>query len=84
MKIQVKKEGTTLNLKPEERIDTLTAPDLDRCIQAELKGTQLIILDLQMVDYISSAGLRVLLATEQEMEDCGGSLTLIHCSDAIL
>lgn len=83
MKIQVTKEGTTLTLKPEGHLDTLTAPELNRCVQAEIKGVKTIIMDMEQVGYISSAGLRIMLATEQAMEDCGGTMSVIHCNDAI-
>lgn len=63
-----------MTLQVEGKIDTLTAPQLDEVIREELDGLALLYLDLKEVDYISSAGLRVLLSTQKPWickERCG-------------
>ena len=78
------KQGSVLNVRPESRLDTVTAPALETELNGHLDGVQEIIMDFTDVEYISSGGLRVLLATEQKMEDRGGRLKLIHVREPIL
>ena len=72
------KNGTTLTVKPEGRLDTATSPALQKELQQYMDGVRDILMDFEKVEYISSGGIRVLLATEQMLEDRGGSMTLIH------
>lgn len=81
---EFEKQGTTLNVKPEGRLDTATAPVLESKLRQQMDGIQEIVMDFTDVEYISSGGLRVLLATEQQMENRGGSLKLIHVNEHIL
>ena len=53
-------------------------------MQPEMQGMKDIIMDLEKVDYISSGGLRVLLAVEQEMEETDGSMKVIHVNPHIM
>ena len=68
---------------PEGRLDTLTAPELESAIEASLDGTQELVLDLEKLEYISSAGLRVLLIAQKKMSK-QGEMKLIHVSDTIM
>ena len=61
MTIQQTKDGETLTMAIEGRIDTLTAPELKTQIEGAIDGVMDLILDFSGVDYISSAGRRVLL-----------------------
>ena len=78
------KDGTTLTVKPDGRLDTATSPELERLMKPELKGMTEVIVDLEKVDYISSGGLRVLLSAEQEMEERDGSMKVIHVNPLIM
>ena len=69
MNIELLKDGTTLTVKPDGRLDTATAPELDRRMKPEIEGMTDIILDLEKVDYISSAGLRVLMIMYKSIQD---------------
>ena len=71
MKITVTKEGTEYTFFLEGRLDTLTSPDLEDQVEEALQDAEKIIFDFEKLDYISSAGLRVLLGAAQEMEDHG-------------
>ena len=75
--------GETAALSLEGRLDTVTAPELE----AALKNTMEVISDLQLdfgkLDYISSAGLRVLLAAQKVMAK-KGSMTVIHVNETIM
>jgi len=84
MTIAFEKNGTTLTVKPEGRMDTATSPELNQRMQPELQGMNEVIMDLEKVDYVSSGGLRLLLELEQRMEECGGSLKIIHVNSYII
>ena len=66
----------------EGRLDTTTAPQLETEMKENLNGVQELILDFEKLEYISSAGLRVLLSTQKTMAK-HGSMKLIHVSDVI-
>ena len=79
--IRSKNEGV-LTLKLEGRLDTATAPQLDAVLGAEADAEKLI-LDFEKLDYISSAGLRVLLQSEKRMSTRGG-MKLVGVNEAIM
>lgn len=65
MEIKKQQEGAKLVLSPIGRVDTITAPELEAAVI--LDGIDELIFDLAAVDYISSAGLRVLLSAQKRM-----------------
>ena len=69
---------------PEGRLDTATSPALEKELRPYLDGVQNILMDFANVEYITSGGLRVLLALEQLMEDRGGGLRLTHVNANII
>lgn len=64
--------GTELTLALEGRLDTVTAPELEKELKESLDGAESLILDFSKLDYISSAGLRVLLSAHKMMVGKGG------------
>ena len=80
----MKKQGTTLIVCPEGRLNTLRAPQLDQELQPRLEGVSQIVMDFSNVLYISSSGLRLLLCLEQLMEDRGGEVQVAHANEAVL
>ena len=84
MNIEFQKNDTTLTVLPEGHVDSNSAPRLEAELNARLDGITSLILDFAGVDYISSAGLRVILAMDQLMAGRGGSLKLIHVGEAVL
>jgi anti-sigma B factor antagonist len=74
MKIEKALENGKLTIRPAGRIDTVTAPEFAAAIA--LDGVKEVVFDLADVDYISSAGLRIFLATHQKMTASGGGMTL--------
>lgn len=64
------------------RLDTMTAPELESEISAMLPAVQTLTLDMEKLDYISSAGLRVILKTQKALEKKSG-LKLIHVPEAV-
>ncbi|MBE6010503.1 MAG: STAS domain-containing protein [Lachnospiraceae bacterium] len=83
MTIDKERDGNQVTLQVEGKIDTLTAPQLDEVIREELDGLALLYLDLKEVDYISSAGLRVLLSTQKAM-DLQGEMRIRNVNDTVL
>ena len=78
------KEGTLLTVRPEGRLDTATSPELDEELKPYLDGVQHMIMDFERVEYVSSGGLRLLLNLEQQLEDRGGNMKLIHVNKYII
>ena len=66
MNIEKKLEGTTLTIALEGRLDTTTSPDLEEALAASLDGVTALVFDFAKLDYLSSAGLRVLRAEAHE------------------
>ncbi|MBQ2468326.1 MAG: STAS domain-containing protein [Clostridia bacterium] len=67
----------------EGRLDTVTAPDLEKEIMGSIDGVNELTLDFAGLDYISSAGLRVLLATQKIMNGRGG-MTVSNVTGSIM
>ena len=74
MEIEKKSADGKLVLKPIGRIDTVTAPELAKMVV--LDGVKELEFDLSEVDYISSAGLRIFLGSQQKMTASGGKMVL--------
>ncbi|MBQ3481878.1 MAG: STAS domain-containing protein [Oscillospiraceae bacterium] len=72
MTITKKQNGTTLCLALEGHLDTLTAPHLEAELENSMKDADCLVLDLENLDYVSSAGLRVLLSAHKRMSGKGG------------
>ena len=72
MKIIRNQNGTTLEIALEGRLDTTTAPELERELKDSLNDADALTLDFSKLDYISSAGLRVLLSAHKAMSAKGG------------
>ncbi len=84
MEIKVKTEGKWTIVEPQGRIDGHTAPEFESGIDSELaKGTKMLAVDLSNVDYMSSAGLRVLLATYKKLKADAGDMALINPKDNV-
>jgi len=71
MEIKKVKNGTELNLAVEGRLDTTTAPQLEAELKQSISGVETLVLDFANLEYISSAGLRVLLAAQKVMNKQG-------------
>ncbi len=72
MKITKTQNGTSLTVALEGRLDTTTAPALEKELQASFDGATELTLDFSALEYISSAGLRVLLSAHKVMSRKGG------------
>ena len=76
--------GTTLTVRPVGELDSMTSPGFEAEFRRNLAGAASVIVDFEQVNYISSAGLRVILAIEQRMEDDGASMKLVHVNGHIM
>ena len=76
-------EEKTVVLQLEGRLDTTTAPELEAVVKEALPGLTELILDLEALEYISSAGLRVLLFAENYLENQNANLKIIHINEYI-
>ena len=72
MDISKQSKNGTLTLKVSGRIDTVTAPDFENYVNRWLYGINVLVLDFSNVNYISSAGLRVLLSAHKAMSGKDG------------
>ena len=81
MTIDKKKEGNRLVLAVSGRLDTMTAPELENGIKDNMDGVEELILDFKDLEYISSAGLRVVLGARKAMGNKGSFAVRNLCSD---
>ena len=82
MNIIKNKEGSKLSLALEGRLDTTTAPQLEAELKASMEGITELDLDFEQLEYLSSAGLRVLLAAQKVMNK-QGKMVVRHVNETI-
>ena len=82
MTINENKIGSELTIALEGRLDTMTSPQLEEKLNASLDGVTELVLDLEKLEYMSSAGLRVLLAAQKQMNK-QGSMKVTHVNQII-
>lgn len=83
MNINIEKLENSTIFKLEGRLDTVTAPELEQVINNEGEALKNLVLDFSGINYISSAGLRVLLGTQKKM-NAQGSMELINVSKDVM
>lgn len=83
MTINVNKDGEKLTIAPEGRIDSVTAPEFQKAVDDNIAGVKDLVIDFGKLDYISSAGLRVLLSTQKTMSKVG-NMKLTHVGEVIM
>ena len=82
MTINKNQNGTALTIALEGRLDTTTAPQLEQELKTSLDGITDLTLDFTSLDYISSAGLRVLLSAHKTMAGKGG-MKVTHVNEVV-
>ncbi len=82
MTINKNQNGNELTIALEGRLDTTTAPQLDDDLKSSLTGVESLIFDFSKLEYISSAGLRVLLSAQKVMNK-QGSMVVKNVSEEI-
>ena len=83
MNINIEKAENSTLFKLEGRLDTVTAPELENAINNEGEELKNLVLDFSGINYISSAGLRVLLGAQKKM-NVQGSMELINVSENVM
>ena len=82
MTISKNLQGTNLVVALEGRLDTTTAPELEAELKQSMPGAESLTLDFAKLEYISSAGLRVLLSVHKTMAT-KGSMKVIHANEIV-
>lgn len=84
MNIEKTENGNEITLMPVGRLDSTTAPQLEAQINEDIEGAEKLILDFQGLEYLSSAGLRVLLGAHKAfMKRGSGELVICHVNETI-
>lgn len=83
MKITKTKNGNSLTLALEGRLDTNTAPELEKVLKDSLDGVDELTIDMAALDYLSSAGLRILLGAQKTMNK-QGSMKVANVNETIM
>jgi anti-sigma B factor antagonist len=83
MTIEIKKNDQETIIEVVGRLDTITAPALDKTINEDIGETKNLVLDIKGMEYISSAGLRVLLAAQKKMQKIGSMKVTGVCEEVM-
>ena len=83
MNIEKKLEDKKLTVSIDGRLDTSTAPELDEELKASLDGVEELVMDFTNMEYISSAGLRVLLSAQKAM-NAQGEMIVTGANDTVM
>jgi anti-sigma B factor antagonist len=76
-------DGTTLTISLEGRLDTTTAPQLETELQQSIGDSKKLVLDFEKLEYLSSAGLRILLSAQKVMNK-QGEMVIRHANETIM
>ena len=83
MTIEIKKSAEAAIIEVAGRLDTMTASSLDKAINEDIGEVKNLVLDLKNLEYISSAGLRVLLGAQKKMQKIG-SMKVTNVCEAVM
>ena len=83
MTIDIKKNQNETVIEVAGRLDTISAPMLEKSINEDIGDTKKLVLDLKGVEYISSAGLRVLLSSQKKMQKIGSMKVINVCNEVM-
>ena len=83
MKIDFNKNNGALIVALNGRLDTTTAPELDKTINEDLADVKNLVLNFRGLEYISSAGLRVLLGAQKKMQKVG-TMKLVNVREEVM
>lgn len=83
MTIEITKKAEETIIGIAGRLDTITAPALEKAINEDIGEANNLVLDVKEMEYISSAGLRVLLATQKKMQKIGSMKVVNVCKEVM-
>ena len=75
--------GSELTVSLAGRLDTLTAPEFEKALNASLDDVMALVLDFAELEYVSSAGLRVILSAQKKMTARGGTLVVRGVNETV-
>lgn len=84
MTIKKTVDGDKLVLDLEGRLDTTTAPKLENELKVSLYDIKELTLDMENLEYLSSAGLRVLLSAQKQMQKQQGNMVIVNVNEIIM
>ena len=84
MTIKKTVDGDKLVLDLEGRLDTTTAPQLENELKVSLYDIKELTLDMEKLEYLSSAGLRVLLSAQKQMQKQQGNMVIVNVNEIIM
>jgi anti-sigma B factor antagonist len=83
MTIEIKRNAEETIIELVGRLDTTTAPALDKAISSDIEGAKKLVIDFKSLEYISSAGLRVLLGAQKKMQKIGSMKVINVCEEVM-
>ena len=83
MTIEIKRNAEETIIELVGRLDTITAPALDKAISSDIEGVKKLVIDFKSLEYISSAGLRVLLGAQKKMQKVG-TMKLVNVCEEVM
>ena len=83
MTMEIKKNAEATVIEVVGRLDTTSAPALEKAINEDIGDAKNLVLDLKGVQYISSAGLRVLLGAQKKMQKIGSMKVVNVCEEVM-
>ena len=83
MTIEIKRNAEQTIIELAGRLDTTTAPALDKTISRDIADAKHLVLDIKKLEYISSAGLRVILGAQKKMQKIG-SMKVINVREEVM
>jgi len=83
MKIDIKRDGTTLTLAPIGKLDVSVEEEVEAVVAENIEGVEKLFFDFAGVEYISSAGIRVVVSAVK-MLDGKGELKIVNASDEVV
>ena len=83
LNIQKNVENSAASFVLEGRLDTVTAPELEQSIKESIDGITDLVMDFEKLEYISSAGLRVLLSAQKIMNR-RGTMKIVHVNETVM
>ncbi len=84
MNIGITSEGSKTTIALEGRLDTVTSPELESKLLPVLPATKELVYDLSKLEYISSAGLRVLLSSQKAINKAAGKMVVTNVNNEVM
>ena len=83
MTIEIKRSAESTTVELGGRLDTNTAPALEKTINEDLNDVKHLVIDMKSLEYVSSAGLRVLLSTQKKLQKVGSMKVMNVCEEVL-